>query len=183
MDINEIRDYDNQFNQWHNIIVPRPQEMVNKPQNEDWKYVQWELIYSDYERRYGDGYYPYVIEENKQQDEGDVRDKETFYLDVDNLRWVQQSFVGLHNHVQDTILANRNPSLKNYCKILGLDGNTGNKLIDILNNAVTMAQLAIGIAVQDVKTGTSIFNNSGGQLFPKLGSRGNILYNENHSFD
>lgn len=161
MNINEIRDYDNQYNQWHNIIVPQPQ-------NEDWKYVNWELIYQEYERKYGDGYYPYVIEENKPLDEGDVRDKETFYLDVDNLRWVQQSFVGINNHVEDTILADEDPSFKNYCKILGLDGNTGDKLIAILNNAVTRAQLTLGIAAQDVKTGTSIFNNSGGQLFPKL---------------
>ena len=169
MDINEIRDYNNEVNRWHNIIVPQPQEMVNEPQNEDfdedWKYVEWELIYQNYERQQGDGYYPL---DSEKKDEGDVSDKETFYLDVDNLRWVQQSFPDLHNHVQDTIWANRDPSFKKYSKILGLDGNTGDNLFEMLNCAVTKAQLALGVAVQDVKTGTSIFNNSGGQLFPKL---------------
>jgi hypothetical protein len=167
MDINQIQDYNNEVNRWYNIIVPQPQEMVNQEQNEDWKYVEWQLIYQDYERQHGNGYYP-LDPDIEKQDEGDVRGKETFYLDVDNLRWVQQSFVGLHNHVQDTILANRNPSFKGYCKILGLDGNTGDKLIDILNNKVIRAQLTLGIAAKDVKRGTSIFNNSGGQLFPKL---------------
>jgi hypothetical protein len=170
MDINKIRDYNynNEINLWHNIIVPQPQEMVNEPQNEDWKYVEWELIYQDYERKHGDGYYPLDPLDGEKQDEGDVRDKETFYLDVDNLRWIQQSFHGINNHVQDTILADSDHLFKNYCKILGLDGNTGNKLIEILNNKVTKAQLTLGIAARDVKRGTTIFNNSGDQLFPKL---------------
>ena len=163
-----------------------PVPYVHDSTKDDWRYVKVTMLYDDYERDYGDGYYPYLLntsrggqdekEEEKEKEKYTLethreqepyeREDETFYLDVYNSRWMQLTY-DVRNSVVDSLFAERDVEFKKYVKIKGLDGDTGDKLIDVLNAAVTRAQLTNGVAAIDVKRGTSIFNNCNEQLFPK----------------
>ena len=180
----ELEELEQELEQELEVPVP----YVHDSTKDDWRYVKVTMLYEDYERKYGDGYYPYLVNTSRGQDDSEEKEKEkekekytlethreqepydredeTFYLDVYNSRWIQLTY-DVRNSVVDSLFAERDIEFKKYVKIKGLDGDTGDKLIDVLNAAVTRAQLTNGVAAIEVKRGTSIFNNCNEKLFPK----------------
>ena len=115
------------------------------------RYVRVKLYYDQYEREMCDGYFP-LTERGAEM----THIQETFYLDSNGC-WHQKTIYDLHNNVADKIFASKMPGLDEYAAIKGLDGDSGLKLLTILNKET---QKRMGLK------GDKIFNNMGKQLYP-----------------
>jgi hypothetical protein len=129
------------------------------------KYVTVKMYYQKWERFNGDGYCP-----STEDEEGnDGSNYETFHLNNDG-EWTQEYIYDEPENLkelQDILGQNyisREVQMKR-ASIYSLDGDSGVKLLKILNAETRQQQLDNGVEEKDIQTGFAISNIMGACIY------------------
>lgn len=129
------------------------------------KYVTVKVYYQKWERFNGDGYCP----STENDDGNDGSNYETFHLNDDG-EWTQEYIYDEPENLkelQDILGPNyisREVQMKR-ASIFSLDGDSGIKLLKILNAETRQQQLDNGVKEKDIQTGCSIANIMGACIY------------------
>ena len=129
------------------------------------KYVTVNVYYQKWERYNGDGYCP-----STEDEEGnDGSNYETFHLNDDG-EWTQEYIYDEPENLKEL----QNILGKNYisreiqmkrASIYSLDGNSGIKLLKVLNAETRQQQLDDGVEEKDIQSGSTISNIMGACIY------------------
>ena len=129
------------------------------------KYVTVKMYYQKWERYNGDGYCP-----STEDEEGnDGSNYETFHLNDDG-EWTQEYIYDEPENLKEL----QNILGKNYisreiqmkrASIYSLDGDSGVKLLKILNAETRQQQLDDGVEEKDIQSGSTISNIMGACIY------------------
>ena len=134
------------------------------------KYVTVNVYYQKWERYNGDGYCP-----STEDEEGnDGSNYETFHLNDDG-EWTQEYIYDEPENLKEL----QNILGKNYisreiqmkrASIYSLDGDSGVKLLKILNAETRQQQLDDGVEEKDIQSGSTISNIMGACIYKRRSS-------------
>lgn len=134
------------------------------------KYVTVNVYYQKWERYNGDGYCP-----STEDEEGnDGSNYETFHLNDDG-EWTQEYIYDEPENLKEL----QNILGKNYisreiqmkrASIYSLDGNSGIKLLKVLNAETRQQQLDDGVEEKDIQSGSTISNIMGACIYKRRSS-------------
>jgi hypothetical protein len=122
-------------------------------------YIIVKMFYDAWERERGDGYYP-LVERSREED---TEIYETFFLN--NLcAWEQHNIYDAPENATEKrkrFGKLSDQGIMYYLNIKGLDGDTGIKLLNLLNNESKRIQLENGVLERDLRLGDKIYNLNG----------------------
>jgi hypothetical protein len=134
------------------------------------KYVTVNVYYQKWERFNGDGYCP-----STEDEEGnDTSNYETFHLNEDG-EWTQEYIYDEPENLKELkdILGQNYISREVQMKranIFSLDGDSGLKLLKVLNAETRQQQLDDGVEEKDIQSGSKIYNIMGACIYKHISS-------------
>ena len=134
------------------------------------KYVTVNVYYQKWERVSGDGYCPSTTN----SDGDDASNYETFHLNDDG-EWTQEYIYDEPENLKELqdILGQNYISREFQMKqasIFSLDGDSGIKLLKILNTETRQQQLDDGVEEKNIQSGSKIYNIMGACIYKHMPS-------------